>query len=593
MTRRGVSCLFILAFGVLNSARADGIAFGDKVPQLTFTDIRYLPRSLDDFGAKKAYVIVFTTTGCPLVERYLPVLQRLESAYRSKGVQFLAINVGPDDSVVGMAAQAVEHEVEFPFGKDFTGRWPKALGVTRTPETVVLDGERRVRYRGRIDDQYRLGGQRNEPTRHDLREALDQVLAGREVTTPQTPVDGCLITPVEEPAANRDITYAEHVAPLLQKHCVECHRPNTAAPFALLTYEQTKARAATIAEVVTQGRMPPWFASPRHGHFVNRRGMSDAERTIIAQWAKAGAPRGDERLLKPIAVKESKGWLIGEPDLVIEDLLTYTVPKEGEVAYKYTFLPHVFEEETWVQGVQILPDNPRVVHHCNMAYISEKDGFNMRNFVTGYVPGGEPMWVEDGVALRIPAQSVLGLQIHLITTGKEEKCKIAVGLKFARGTVKQQLRFHLLADYRFAIPPFAPAHPVKASRVLEADAVGVGLFAHMHVRGRDMTFKAHAPGGKSETLLMVPNYNFDWQMPYRWEFGKQRFAKGTRLECVAHYDNSAFNPYNPDPKATVRDGLQTRHEMMNGFFFYVRAEENLKLRIDGETGRVRKSAPTN
>jgi hypothetical protein len=109
----------------------------------------------------------------------------------------------------------------------------------------------------------------------------------------------------------------------------------------------------------------------------------------------------------------------------------------------------------------------------------------------------------------------------------------------------------------------------------------------MHLRGRDMTFTAHYPGGKSETLLMVPNYSFDWQMPYIWAPGKKTFPKGTRLEAVAHYDNSSFNPYNPDPKVTVRDGPQTFHEMMNGFVFYLDANEKLGLDIDGKTGRAR------
>jgi hypothetical protein len=130
---------------------------------------------------------------------------------------------------------------------------------------------------------------------------------------------------------------------------------------------------------------------------------------------------------------------------------------------------------------------------------------------------------------------------------------------------------------------------VSATRVLEHDAVGVGLFSHMHLRGKDMTFTAHTPDNKSETLLVIANYNFSWQLAYRWEPGKKRLPKGTRLECVAHFDNSPFNPYNPDPKATVRNGPQTHNEMMYGFFFYTRADEKLNLRVDPKTGvEVRK-----
>lgn len=198
------------------------------------------------------------------------------------------------------------------------------------------------------------------------------------------------------------------------------------------------------------------------------------------------------------------------------------------------------------------------------------------------------MALDDGVAFMIPKGSVLGLQIHFVATGKPEKCKVSVGLRFPRVVVQNRLRIMQITDTRFAIPPGAPAHRVAASRVLDTDVVGLALFSHMHLRGRDMTFTAHLPSGKSDTLLVVPNYNFSWQIPYRWEPGKMRLPKGTRMECVAHYDNSAFNPYNPDPLAIVRHGPQTHHEMMFGFFFYTNAAERLGLHVDTKTGREQK-----
>jgi len=562
-------------------------ALGDKVPPLHFKDIRYLSRSLDDFGKKQAYVLVFTSTRCPLVQRYLPALQRLESEFRAKGVQFMAVNVCPEDGILEMATQAVKHEMEFPFVKDIDAAAAKSLGVQRTPEAVVLDAGRRLRYRGRIDDQYRLGGARPEPTRRDLREAILDVLADREVRVKETPVDGCLIAappPLQVPAV--PITWAEHVAPVLRKHCIECHRPGTAAPFSLLTYRQAAARAETIAEVVRDGRMPPWLASPDHGSFINRRGLSVAERDLVLAWVRNGKPAGDEAKLPPLDPQWEKqaDWRIGKPDLVFQ-VSEHQLPADGIVPYKYTILPHVFLEDTWVQGIEIRADNPRVLHHCNMAYVTADKGFRMSNFLTGTVPGGEPMLLGDGMAVLIPKGALLGLQIHYVTTGKPEKCRITVGLKYASGKVDRRLRFMLLADYRYAIPPHAPAHRVAAEKTLDCDAVGVGLFVHMHVRGRDMTFRAHRPGADPEILLIVPNYNFDWQMPYRWRPGTVTFPKGTKMEAIAHYDNSAFNPYNPDPNATVRDGLQTHQEMMNGFFFYVDANEKLGLAIDGRTGR--------
>lgn len=589
MLRLSATAAVLLVFlGLTSPAQAEqaDVPIGTIVKDLSFKDIRFLTRTLDDFPKSKATVLVFTTTSCPLVQRYLPVLDKMEKAYRDKGVQFIAVNVGADDTIRAMATQAVEHEMAMPFVKDHTGKCATSLGVTRTPVAVVLDGERKIRYRGRIDDQYRIGGARPQPARHDLREAIDAVLAGKEVAVTTTVADGCVITRYELPKPKAPVTFAEDIAPILRKHCAECHRPNTAAPFSLITYEQVAGKANTIAEVVRDERMPPWYAAPRHTEFYNSRGLSAKERELVQQWVKGGKLKGDEAKLPKMPTEVPPKWRIKTPDLVLQ-APEHELPAEGVINYKYIPLPHIFKHDTWVEQVEILADNPKVLHHCNMAYVKVGEDWKMSsNFITGTVPGGEPFMLTKGVGYRIPAGSVLLLQAHYVPIGKKAKCRISVGFKYASGTIDKHLRFRLLMDRTFAIPPGAPAHRVDASQTLDADAIGVGLFTHMHMRGRDMTFKAHYPEGKSETLLTIPNYNFDWQMAYRWVPDQKKFPKGTRLEAIAHYDNSAFNPFNPNPKATVKDGLQTFHEMMNGFVFYVNAEEKLGLQIDGKTGRV-------
>jgi thiol-disulfide isomerase/thioredoxin len=579
------AAVLLTSVGQASAAEAE-VPIGASVKDLAFKDIRYLTRTLDDLRGSKAYVLVFVNTTCPLVKRYLPVLNRLEKDYRGKGVQFLAVNVGADDSIGAMAAQAVEHDAEYPFVKDHDGRCAAALGARRTPEVVVLDGQRKLRYRGRIDDQYRIGGGRPKPTRHDLKEALDAVLAGKEVAVPRTPVDGCVISRVELAKPAVPVTFADHVAPIVQKHCAVCHRPAAAAPFPLITYEQVAGKAGTIAEVVRDQRMPPWYGAPRHTEFVNRRGLTAKERETILQWVKGGKHRGDEAKLPKLPVRDDNAWRIGKPDLVIK-APEHNIPAEGVLDYKYVVLPYVFLSDTWVQQVQVLPDNPKVLHHSNLAYFRLGEKWTRNNFITGVVPGAEPLRVDPGVAYKLPAGSVLALEIHYVTVGKKEKCRISVGLKYASGKIDKHLRHVFLEDRKFAIPPLAPAHKVAVSDVLKHDALGLGLFCHMHVRGKDMTFKAHYPDGKSEDLLIIPNYNFDWQIPYLWAPGKKKFPKGTRLEAVARYDNSPFNPFNPDPKATVREGRQTFHEMFNGFVFYLDANEKLGLEIDGKTGRVK------
>lgn len=244
----------------------------------------------------------------------------------------------------------------------------------------------------------------------------------------------------------------------------------------------------------------------------------------------------------------------------------------------------MFPHDTWVQSVEVLPDNPRVVHHANLAFMTLGERPREENFITGRVPGGDPMVLDEGTALLIPRGSVLGLQIHFTTTGKPETARLSVGLKYPRGPVHKRLYHQQVYTRRFEIPPFAPAHPVTASRRLDFDATGIGLFSHMHVRGKDMTFSARTPDGATDTLLLIPNYSFDWQQSYRWAPGTRKFPRGTTFEVAAHFDNSEFNPFNPDPTAAVRNGDQTFNEMVYGFYFYTRDDEDLNLTVDPRTG---------
>ena len=232
--RHAIIAIILLLLATPATHSQDTVKIGDRIGKLEFTDIRTLPRTLDDFGAKKAFVLVFTNVSCPLVQRYLPTLKTLEKEYRAKEVQFIAVNAAEEDSIVAMATQSVQHEVEFPFVKDFCGACARALGVRRTPEAVVLDGEKHLRYRGRIDDQYRLGGVRKDPTSRDLQAALDGVISGRKVDNPETEVDGCPITFAKE-RKPRQVTYAEDVAPILQKTVLPMPLQRRVGP--VFTYE--------------------------------------------------------------------------------------------------------------------------------------------------------------------------------------------------------------------------------------------------------------------------------------------------------------------------------------------------------------------
>ncbi|HUE15768.1 MAG TPA: redoxin domain-containing protein [Planctomycetaceae bacterium] len=592
--RRLVAGLLVVACVAPGSFAAQAtVPVGQNVGKLAFKDIRYLPRSLADFSGKKAFVIVCTNTTCPLVQRYLPKLKRLDEKYRGQGLQFVSLNVGPGDSIREMAAHAVGFDLAFPTVKDVNGETVAALGVTRTPEAVVLGHDFVLRYRGRIDDQYRLSGANQNSLHNDLENAIEAVLAGKPVSVAETTVDGCLITHAAAPAHSSAVTYNKDIAPILRKHCVECHQPNTEAPFSLLSYEDAKKQGATMAEVVGDEAMPPWYASAAHGDFLNRREMSATERDTIAAWVQGGMPRGDRVAdSTPIPLRKvvGEGWLIGKPDLVVRTKL-HSVPADGFVKYRYEPLSYVFPQDTWIDRIQILPDNPKVVHHCNLILIPAF-GDKVKNalFVTGKVPGGIPMELNDGIAVRVPKMYLPLLQIHFTTDGHEEKCRIAVGFRYAREKVQKEMHLERISSHDFAIAAGDPHYKVAQSWQTKRDIVGIGLFTHMHVRGTDMTYLAHYPDGKTETLLLVPNYSFDWQIGYAWAAGARKFPAGTRFEVVAHYDNSPFNPFNPDPKKTVREGDQTTEEMMYGFLFYTVAAEHLNLDIDPKTGVALPSA---
>ncbi len=575
----------------VTKAGASGAQIGQPVGKFTFKDIRYLPRELADFGDQKAYVLMFTTLDCPIVQRYLPKIVEMEKEYGEQGVQFVAVNEGVNDAIREVAYQAVRANAPFPFVKDLDGQVARAVGATRAGEVVVLDAEKKLRYRGRVDRQFRLGGDSPNAGREDLKRAIEDVLAGREVEVAETAVDGCRITFPSERTPNTNVTFHEHIVPLLQAHCQDCHHDGVPeAPFALVSYDDVASQAQMIAEVVTEQRMPPWFGSKEHGHFTNVRGMSADERNLIVDWVHGGSQQGDPSKAPPARKFSTAEWKIGEPDLVLKTPLQ-KLPASGYVDYRYVPLQHSFTKDTWIQGLQILPTNHRAMHHCNIYYVQFGKRPGDENFITGQVPGGDAMILDSNVAVKIPAGSVLMLQIHYVTVGEETTDQISVGLKFAREVVHKNLQHAIVHTGKFAITPGDPHHLVSARKTLDCNATGYGMMTHMHLRGKDMLYRAIYPDGQEENLLAVPNYSFDWQMAYRWPKSTVKFPRGTVLECIAHFDNSEFNPYNPDPNAVVKEGQQTYQEMMYGFVFYTDDDQNLNLHVDPKTGHALEPQP--
>jgi mono/diheme cytochrome c family protein len=516
----------------------------------------------------------------------VPRLVELARKYDPKGVVFLGIDPNRQDSQTELSAFVRTNQIPFAVAKDLKQRIADALGATRTPEVVVLDRERRLRYRGRIDDQFGFipsnkaaAYHRPKPAQNDLAGALDAILAGTAVAQAETTASGCLIGRDRPVNPESRVTYANQVSRLLNQRCVVCHRAGQIAPFALTSYEEAASWADMMNEVAQSGRMPPWGADARIGKFRNEGHLSDAERQILAQWAADGAPQGNPIDL-PQAPKFAKGWMIPKPDeiLYMQDK-PFEVPATGVVEYQFLPVDPGWKEDRWISAIEALPGNPAVVHHILILVVPP--GGTMQglggddDFLTAYAPGARPELLPLGMARRVKAGSKLIFQMHYTPNGTRQTDRSSVGIKFADPkTVQKEVVVSSAINAVFQIPAGAADQEVHSRYIFKRDSLLLSLMPHMHLRGKDFMYEAVYPDGRHEALLSVPRYDFGWQTTYRLDEPK-RMPQGTVLQCVAHYDNSADNLNNPNPSVTVGWGDQTFDEMMIGFFEAAPADENL------------------
>ena len=571
---RGI--IFSLILGILLLGFAPvltAVEVGENLPALTFKDIRYLPRTFEDFGERKAFVILFVNRGDEHSEAAIKKLSPLRDAHLAHDIEVILMNSGTTDSIMDAAMQAIDLDVPYTVLKDRDASVAQAIGVTATGTTVILDSKETLRYRGNVDG---------------AAEAVQALLASEALPVSASKKNGTAITVRKTPKPAGDITYSEHIAPIMNTHCVECHRPGETAPFSLRSYGQVSTRADMINEVVQEERMPPWYGHQESHDIVNIRELSQQEKDHIAQWYEGGRLEGDPALKPPAREFPITEWKIGEPDLVLTAPEEFEVPADGYIPYEYVILPYRFEEDTWVQAIQIKPSNRAVVHHANLAYTKIVDGKQEEgyHFVTGQVPGGSPAIMDANQAMLIPANSVLLLQIHYVTTGQIEKEQIRVGIRYAKEEIHKRVYHQRVRPKEINIEAGSAFHAMTASETIDANATILALFSHMHLRGRDMKFIVDYPEGKSETLMTVPNYSFDWQLAYKYAIGAKEFPKGTTVRTISHYDNSAFNAYNPNPDDEVHYGAQTFHEMNDAYIFYLDNDETLSLQVDPQTGHV-------
>lgn len=388
------------------------------------------------------------------------------------------------------------------------------------------------------------------------------------------------VATADDTASAETPTFARDVAPIFQAHCQGCHRPGESAPMSLLSYEDARPWAKSIAKAVATGQMPPWFADPAVGKWANDRRLAPEEIDAVVRWARGGAPMGDPAdLPEPRAFSE--GWNIGVPDQIVHIALRpITIAADVEDEYRYFLVNPKFTEDVWIEAVEARPGNPSVVHHMLAKAVEPAKGVvdpetDAVGWIGSMTPGRPPDEFGEGLARFIKAGSLIGFEVHY---HKEKGVAVTdhsmLGLRFAKGPVRQALNNMRIHWDKFRIPPERADYRLVFEERFQQDVHFHTIMPHMHTRARSMRVTAVYPDAREEVLLNVPRYDFNWQLTYRFA-EPHAIPAGTNIRVEASYDNSPANPHNPDPTVEVISGEATTDEMMVAFIDYTVDAENL------------------
>lgn len=525
----------------------------------------------------KGHVELYLSTDCPIAMQYTPRINALYAKYADERIAFKAYFPNAMETRSSVASYMRERQYKFDYDLDLGAVRAKRAGVTRVPTAVVYDARGKIVYVGALDDH-----KDSRLVKHAyLAEVLAKLDKGEPIRTPKTEPFGCLVMPGEEPPAADKVNYAEHVAPILNKHCVECHRQGEVAPFSLTGYENAKKWAPMIAEVTGKRRMPPWKAVQGYGEFLDENRLSEAEIATLQLWEAQKTPRGDPKR-EPPAPSFAGDWSLGPPDMILTPSKAYTVDAEGSDDYRNFVLPLNNKETLWVTGMDVRPGNKKVVHHV-IGFIDntgqgkareaqEDDGkegyssFGGVGFVPfgslgGWAPGLRPRKSIDSIAFQVPPNSSIVMQVHYHKNGKAESDRTQLGVYLAKETPKQALQLRWLANPLFRIPPGAKNHYVKLEFKVPVDTTIYGAMPHMHLLGKTMKATVIMADGTIKPLVFIDDWDFNWQMAYVLK-QPMKLPAGSKILVEATYDNSTDNKNNPNnPPKPVTWGEETTDEM--------------------------------
>jgi peroxiredoxin/mono/diheme cytochrome c family protein len=604
--------LSILLIGILASAaqaqREQSTAYvGKKIANLAFKDENGKSRSLYDLKDKKAIVLVFYSFDCPVSTSYAQPLADMAKEFDRHGVSFIGLTINEDETPAEVAKQAAHYNLNFPVYLDGKLAAARALKAETTPECFVLDGGYVLRYRGRIDNSYSERLKKHpQVTRHDLQQVLGELLSGRPVSVPATLAIGCAIPRADKitdsKPASQAVTYYRDVAPIIQNHCQQCHRPGEVGPFSLMTYKQAVNWADDIKSYTQKGLMPPWKAVDGPA-FYNDRRLAREDIATLAAWVDGGTPEGDPHDA-PAPRKFADGWQLGTPDLILSAESDFTLGPTGIDLFRCFVLPTHLTDDKYVAALEVRPSNPRIVHHTlqfidtagrgrtqekrqqdrqepvadahatdttfdrGPGYTSAMGaGLGFQRDLGGWAPGQMPRYLPDNAGFLLPKGSDIVMQVHYHRNGRIEKDRTQIGLYFAKNAVSQPWRAGMLPKAELVrmllwrIPANAEHHLYQGDRWAGADFTLHTVMPHMHMVGKEIKVTMTPPGGQPATLIAIKEWDYNWQETYILK-EPIHVKEGTRFHVDAYYDNSSKNPNNPfQPPRDIHFGEQTFNEM--------------------------------
>jgi len=567
----------------------------DKRPYLK--SIYSSGHDLREFTQKdsRGIVLVFLGTECPVARLYLPRLKELYEEYRQHRVHFLGIYSDVGVNAFTMATHAHDEDIPFPVLQDVDHRLADLLDVQGTPEVVVLDQQLEKKYQGAIDNQYKRGGRRSSATESYLRDALKALVSGETIHQPFVPASGCPLERRAPQKSSRELTYYKDIAPLIQKHCQECHRKGGPGPFEMKSYDDVAYNAEKIREVVVDRRMPPWHGvlNSEFGKLALDKCLPDDAVDTLTDWIDAGAPEGDRAdAPPPVRWPAPDEWTIGKPDFVYR-IKPFRVPKTGTLDYQFFRVPLNLDKDRWFRAVEIKPGNAEVVHHISLhlapstknqrydglATMALVYGLNgeLAHLINDFVPGDtyNAKTYPAHQAVLIPKHHDLIFEVHYTPNGREATDQSMVGFRWADEPPQQQILTRVFRKPigRFLIPPYEPHHRIEDTYYFENEVEIDAIRPHFHLRGKTFRLEIIERNPETDeiekrrTILSVPLFDRSWQRTYELAT-PLRLPAGTELLATGHFDNSELNPNNPDPSAEVKWGQQTTDEMFSTRFKY-------------------------